>query len=65
MHNRRKAERDKMTERNEEFDEVLNEVYEPFKMGDLTFYPADILAKCDPIAYRIEVADYESEKEEA
>lgn len=49
-----------MTERNEAFDEMLNEVYEPFKMGDLTFYPADILYHCDPIAYRVSVSDWES-----
>lgn len=49
--------------RNEAFDEMLNEIYSPFAMGDLTFYPADILAECDPIAYRCAVADYESEKE--
>jgi hypothetical protein len=50
-------------ERNEEFDEMLNEVYEPYKIGGLTFYAADILAKCDPVAYRIGISEYESEDE--
>jgi hypothetical protein len=50
-------------DRNEQFDEMLNESYGAYRIGELTFYPADILAKCDPIAYRIEVADYESEEE--
>ena len=47
-------------ERHEAFDEMLNEIYPPFVMGELTFYPADILAECDPIAYRVSVSDYES-----
>jgi hypothetical protein len=53
-----------MTERNEDFDELMNEVFEPYQMGELTFYPADILAKCDPIAYRIELTDYEDRLEQ-
>lgn len=50
-------------ERNEAFDEMLNDCYPPMVIGVYTFYPADILADCDPIAYRCAVADYESEME--
>ena len=27
-------------------------------MGNMTFYPTDILSKCDPTAYRITVNEY-------
>jgi hypothetical protein len=50
--------------RNEAFDEMLDECYEPFKIGDMTFYASDILRDCDPIAYRIAVGEYEDELEE-
>jgi hypothetical protein len=49
--------------RNEAFDEMLDECYEPFKMGVLTFHASDILRECDPIAYRIAVGEYEDELE--
>ena len=45
------------------FDEFLDEVYPSFKMGELEFFPSDILKSCDPIAYRCGLADYESELE--
>lgn len=45
-------------ERHEAFDEWLNETSEPYTLGNLTFYPADILAECDPIAYRVTLADW-------
>lgn len=51
-------------ERNDSFDEMLNDCYPPMVIGAYTFYAADILADCDPIAYRCAVADYESELEE-
>lgn len=50
-------------ERNETFDEMLDEISEPYKIGDLTFYPSDILYNCDPIAYRCALADWDSERE--
>ena len=53
-----------MTERNEQFDEMLNDCFEPYTFGSMTFYPADILFHCDPIAYRVEAADFESEVDE-
>ena len=50
-------------ERNEAFDEMLDEISEPYKIGDLTFSASDILHKCDPIAYRCAVSDWDSELE--
>lgn len=46
----------------EEYEEMLNDSYEPFKMGDLTYYPADILKNCDEIAFNCGLNDYNSEK---
>ena len=43
----------------EMFDEMLDEVYPVVKIGELTFYPSQILKECDPIAYRIGVSEYE------
>jgi hypothetical protein len=40
------------------FDEMLDELYPTFKMGELTFYASQILKSCDPVAYRIELIDY-------
>jgi hypothetical protein len=50
--------------RNEAFDEMLDECYEPFKIGEMTFYASDILRDCDPIAYRIAVGEYEDKDED-
>lgn len=41
----------------ERVEETLNEVYEPFTMGDLTYMPGDILRELDPIAWRMTVSD--------
>ena len=41
------------------FDEMLDEAYPVVKIGELTFYPSQILKQCDPIAYRIGVSEYE------
>lgn len=51
-----------MTERHENFDNWLNELYEPVSIGDLKFYAADIIAKCDPTAYRIWATDWNDEQ---
>lgn len=48
----------------EQYDEMLNDVYEPITFGYLTFYPAEIIKTLDPIAYRVGLADFESELEE-
>lgn len=49
---------------NEAFDEMLDECYEPYKIGKLTFWASDILRECDPVAYRIGVSEYEDYVEE-
>jgi len=51
------------------FDEMLDESYPVFQIGDLTFYPSQILRECDPVAYRQSLLDFEdaileNEKEE-
>ena len=48
-----------MTERNEMFDEMLNDCYDHPTLAGITFYPADILAECDPIAYRVMLNDWQ------
>lgn len=53
-------------ERDERFDEMLDECYPLVQIGTLTFYPSDILYNCDPIAYQIgvsEMIDFELENE--
>jgi hypothetical protein len=46
-------------ERDERFDELLDECHPEYKMGELTFSPSDILYYCDPIAYYIGVSEME------
>jgi hypothetical protein len=41
----------------EMLDELLDEIYPVYKMGELTFYPSQILKNCDPIAYQIELSE--------
>ena len=53
-----------MTQRNEDFDEMLDECYPTYSIGSMTFYPSQILFDCDPIAYRIAVSEYEDSIEE-
>ena len=49
----------------EEFDEYLNTIFEPVKMGmDITFSPAFVLKRCDPVRYNIMLTDYIDEQEE-
>lgn len=51
----------------EMFDEMLDDTGEEVKIGYSTFYPSQILANCDPIAYRIgldEFIDYLQEQED-
>jgi len=45
----------------EEVNELLNE-NEEIKIGSLTFEAAEIVKKCDPIAYREIVLDYANSK---
>lgn len=42
----------------EEYDEMLDEVLEPWTTGTLTYYPSYILKKCDPVAYRCGFLEY-------
>lgn len=53
----------------EQYEEMLDECYEPVKIGDMTFYASQILRNCDPVAYRIGLSEYEDylaeEEEEA
>jgi hypothetical protein len=41
------------------FDEMLDESYPVFEIGNLTFYPSQILRECDPVAYRQSLLDFE------
>jgi hypothetical protein len=41
------------------FDEMLDESYPVVTMGQLTFYPSQILRECDPIAYNESLLDFE------
>ncbi len=34
-----------------EFDEYLDDSFEEYKIGNLTFYPSQILRNCDKVAY--------------
>jgi hypothetical protein len=47
-----------------EFDDYLDEVYEPTSVVGLTFYPSQVLFACDPVAYKIYSNDYLTEIEE-
>jgi hypothetical protein len=47
-------------ERDEMFDEMLDECYHTVKIAGITFFASDILFECDPIAYRVALSDYKS-----
>ena len=49
-----------MSEREPMFDEMLDECYPTITIAGIDFYPADILAECDPIAYRVALHDWAS-----
>lgn len=51
-----------MTE--EKFDEWLDDVYPVYRIGEMTFYPSQILKDCDPVAYRIALSEMEDDDEE-
>lgn len=42
----------------EMYDDLLDECYEPFKIGELEYSPSDVLKNVDPIAYRTGKHDY-------
>lgn len=41
----------------ENYDELLDDCNDPYKIGTLTFYPSQILSECDPVAYRCGISD--------
>ena len=41
------------------FDEMLDESYPIIQIGNLIFYPSQILRECDPIAYHQSLLDFE------
>ena len=45
-------------ERNEAFDEFLNECYGTITIAGMTYHAGDILLECDPIAYRVTFNDW-------
>lgn len=47
--------------REEMYDNFLDDCYEPYKIGSIEFYASDILKSCDPIAYRCGMNDYFSD----
>jgi hypothetical protein len=53
-----------MTERNDAFDQVLDDCYPVYTIGVMEFSASQILYECDPIAYRIGASEYESYLEE-
>lgn len=49
-----------MSDRDEMFDQMLDDNHPTYRIGELTFYASDILFECDPIAYRTALNDYKS-----
>lgn len=47
-----------MPERDDDFEQMLDECYPKVKIGDIEFFPSDILFECDPIAYRVYLGEY-------
>ena len=47
-----------------EFDEMLDECYPSVQIGGITFYPSNIVEKCDPIAYNVWLSDWEADTED-
>ena len=41
------------------FDEMLDESYPIMEIGNLKFYPSQILRECDPVAYRESLLNFE------
>lgn len=40
------------------YDEFLNEIYKPYELGVLTFYPDEIIRRLDPIVYDIGMQEF-------
>jgi hypothetical protein len=43
------------------YDDLLDEDNEEYRIGYLTFSASEVLKNCDPVAYRCGFSDYESE----
>ena len=50
--------------RDEKFDDSLNDTFPAYEIAGVTICPADILFECDPIAYRVALADFNDAMEE-
>jgi hypothetical protein len=50
-------------DKNDEFDEFLDETHEAYHIGDLTIRPSEILKQCDPDAYRTYLNNWEDSNE--
>lgn len=48
----------------DKFIDMLDEIYDDYQMGELTWEPSRILEELDPIAYRCYLSDYSAEFEE-
>lgn len=46
------------------YDDILDEIYEPYKIGCCTFYASQVLKECDPIAYNCGISDEQSARYE-
>jgi len=42
----------------EQYNEMLDECFEPVTIGSFTFSPSDVLFNCDPIAYKMGLDEY-------
>ena len=40
------------------YDDWLDEVYEPYVIGEIEFSASTVLKECDPIAYRVYKSDW-------
>ena len=50
-------------ERDEHFDDMLDECYPNVVIAGITFSPSDVLYRCDPLAYYIGVSEMEDYQE--
>ena len=48
---------------NNVFDDILDDCYGDVVICGITFSPSQILKACDPIAYRVYLADYENNRQ--
>jgi hypothetical protein len=55
--------RENTDERNELFDDFLDENYPALCIGTLTFVASNVLYECDPIAYRCYLTNWEENQE--